>query len=435
MLEVSLDQTADHALYQRSFLFTESIIAILVLLAGGIPGFMVYRKMRDHRQAQAEALFLAEHDSLTGLANRKMLAETANGVLACSRRNNSYVAALVIDLDRFKEINDTFGHNVGDEALKIVAARVKSAVRAEDRVARLGGDEFVVLQVGMNQPDGATYLATRLLKLLAEPYEINGLELVCAASIGVAISPTDTDNWDGLLSRADIALYRAKVGGRGNASFFETGMDAMFRERRRLDADLRRAMDTSAFRLAFQPLIDFKRGELIGFEALLRWPEGWEPQFPANFIPVAEQAGLIVPIGAWVLKAACNEAAAWTKPLKIAVNLSPLQFRNGDIVAVVDELLKSSGLDPCRLELEVTESLWLQNSETVLHQLAQLRSRGISIALDDFGTGYSSLSISGSFHSTKSKSIVPSLLKWRLIQRPQPSWTRSCHWAERLALS
>jgi diguanylate cyclase (GGDEF)-like protein len=403
ILDVYLDQTADHALYERSFLFTESIIAIAVLLAGGIPGFMVYRKMRDHRRAQAEALFLAEHDSLTGLANRKMLAETANSALAWSRRNNSCVAALVIDLDRFKEINDTFGHSVGDEALKIVAARLKSAVRAEDMVARLGGDEFVVLQVGMNQPDGATYLATRLLKLLAEPCEINGLQLVCAASIGVAISPTDTDDWDGLLSRADIALYRAKGGGRGNASFFETGMDAMFRERRGLEADIRRAMDTKAFHLAFQPLIDFKGGALVGFEALLRWPEGWEPQSPATFIPIAEEAGLIVPIGAWVLKTACNEAATWTKPLKIAVNLSPLQFSHGDIVAVVDEVLKSSGLDPGRLELEVTESLWLQNTETVLDQLARLRSRGISIALDDFGTGYSSLAYLWKFPFDKVK--------------------------------
>jgi diguanylate cyclase (GGDEF)-like protein len=403
ILEVSIDQTADHAIYQRALLLTESIIAVAVLLAGGIPGFMVYRKMRDYRQAQAEALFLAEHDSLTGLANLKILAETANGALARSRRNNDYVAALVIGLDRFKEINDTFGHNVGDEALKIVASRLRSAIRAEDMVARLGGDEFVVLQVGMNQPHGATYLATRLLKLLAEPCWINGLKLVCAASIGVAISPTDIDNWDGLLSRANSALYRAKGNGRGNASFFETGMDQMFRERRRLEADLRRAMDTSAFHLAFQPLIDFKSGELVGFEALLRWPAGWEPQSPATFIPVAEESGLIIPIGAWVLKTACDEAAAWTKPLKIAVNLSPLQFTHGDIMAVVDAVLKSSGLDPCRLELEVTESLWLQNTETVLHQLAQLRSRGISIVLDDFGTGYSSLSYLWKFPFDKIK--------------------------------
>jgi diguanylate cyclase (GGDEF)-like protein len=403
ILDVFLDETTDRALYKRSLIFSEIIIAIAVLLAGGIPGFMVYRKMRDHRRAQAEALFLAEHDSLTGLANRKILAETANSALAWNRRNNSYVAAIVLDLDHFKEINDTFGHSVGDEVLKIVATRLKSAIRAEDMAARLGGDEFVVLQVGMNQPDGATYLATRMLTLLSEPFEINGLQVVCAASIGVAISPTDTDDWDGLLSRADIALYRAKGDGRGNAAFFEKGMDAAFRERRGLEADLRRAMDTNAFHLAFQPLVNFQDGELVGFEVLLRWPEGWEPQSPATFIPVAEEAGLIVPIGAWVLKAACNEAATWTKPLKIAVNLSPVQFSHGDIVAVVEEVLKSSGLDPGRLELEVTESLWLRNTEAVLDQLARLRSRGISIALDDFGTGYSSLAYLWKFPFDKVK--------------------------------
>jgi len=401
--EVYVDQTSDHVLYERSFLLTEVIIGVMVLLAGAIPGFMFYRKMRDHRRAQAEALFLAEHDSLTGLANRKMLAESARGALAWNHRNQSYVAALVLDLDRFKEINDTFGHGVGDEVLKTVAARLKSAVRAEDMVARLGGDEFVVLQVGMNQPDGATFLATRLLKLLAEPCEINGLQLLCAASIGVAISPTDAEDWEGLLTRADIALYRAKEEGRSNASFFETGMDAIFRERRRLEADLRRAMDTSAFHLAYQPLVAFEGGELVGFEALLRWPEGWEPQSPATFIPIAEEAGLIVPIGAWVLETACHEAASWTKPLNIAVNLSPLQFSHGDIVAVVDKALKSSGLDPARLELEVTESLWLQNTDTVLDQLARLRSKGISIALDDFGTGYSSLSYLWKFPFDKVK--------------------------------
>jgi diguanylate cyclase (GGDEF)-like protein len=403
VLEVYLDQTADHTLYQRSFFLMESIMSVAVLLAGGIPGFMVYRKMREHRKAQAEALFLAQHDNLTGLANRKMLAEAAHRALAWNRRNKSYVAALVLDLDRFKEINDTFGHNVGDEVLQIVATRLKSAVRAEDMVARFGGDEFVVLQVGMTQPDGATYLATRLLEALAEPYEIDGLQLVCAASIGVAISSKDTEEWDGLLSRADVALYKSKSKGGGTASFFETGMGAMFRERRRLEADLRRALDTNAFNLAFEPLINLKGGELVGFEALLRWPEGWAPQSPAGFIPVAEDTGLIVPIGAWVLKTACNQAAAWTKPLKIAVNLSPVQFSHGDIVAVVKEALNSSGLDPGRLELEVTESLWLQNTETVLDQLGRLRSMGIAIALDDFGTGYSSLAYLWKFPFDKVK--------------------------------
>lgn len=313
------------------------------------------------------------------------------------------LGTLVLDLDRLKEINDSFGHDVGDEVLKTVAARLKSAVCAEDMVGRLEGDEFVVLQVGMNQPDGATYLATRLLKLIAEPCEINGLQLVCGARIGVTISPTDTEEWDGRLSRPDIALYRAKDAGRGNASSFEAGMDAMFSERRRLEADLRRAMDTEAFHLAYQPLINFGDGEPVEFEALLRWPDGWEPQSPATLIPIAEEAGLIVPIGAWVLKTACHTAAGWTRPLKIAVNLSPIQFSNGDIVGIVDEALQSLGLHPERLELEVTESLWLRNTEAVLAKLTQLRSRGIPIALDDFGTDYSSLSYLWKFPFDKVK--------------------------------
>jgi diguanylate cyclase (GGDEF)-like protein len=391
VFEVYLDQTADRVLYERSFLLTEVIIAVAVLLAGGLPGFMVYRKMMAHRAAQAEALFLAEHDSLTGVPNRKRLGETAKGALAWTRRNKSYVAALLIDLDRFKDVNDSFGHGAGDELLKAFTVRVNSAIREEDMVARLGGDEFVILQVGMAQPSGASYLANRLMRILSEPYDIFDSQLVCGASIGVAIAPTDAEEWDALLSCADTALYKAKSEGRNTVCFFEAGMDAAFRERRRLEADLRRALETNAFQLAYQPLYSFHDNSLLGFEALLRWPEAWKPQSPAVFIPVAEESGLIVPLGAWVLETACRTAAAWATPVKVAVNLSPVQFRHGDIVAVVEKALNTSGLDPALLELEVTESLWLQNTDAVLDQLARLRQMGISIALDDFGTGYSSL--------------------------------------------
>jgi diguanylate cyclase (GGDEF)-like protein len=391
VLDVYLDQTDDHALYQRSFLLTEGIIALAVLFAGGLPGFLVYRKMQDHRVARAEAVFLADHDSLTGIPNRKRLGETAKSALGWTSRNNSYVAALLVDLDRFKEINDTFGHGTGDKVLQEFAARLGSAVRVEDMVARLGGDEFVVLQVGMAQPSGATSLANRLLKILSDPYDIGGLPVVCRASIGVAIAPTDAQDWDQLLTCADAALYKAKAEGRDNVCFFEEGMDAIFRERRRIETDLRRALATTSFQLAYQPLFSFHDGTLLGFEALLRWPDGWGSESPATFIPVAEESGLIVPIGAWVLETACRTAAAWTNPLKIAVNLSPMQFRHGDIVAEIEEALRVSGLDPARLELEVTESLWLQNSDVVLDQLVRIREMGISIALDDFGTGYSSL--------------------------------------------
>jgi diguanylate cyclase (GGDEF)-like protein len=391
VIEVYLDQTADKALYEKSFLATESIIALAVLLAGGLPAFMVYRKMIAHRAAQAETQFLAEHDSLTGIANRMRLGEAAKNALAWNARNKSHVAALLIDLDRFKDINDTFGHGAGDDVLKAFAMRLKSAIREEDLVARLGGDEFVVLQVGMAQPSGASFLADRLMKSLSEPYDIGGAQLTCGASIGVAIAPPDANGWEALLTCADVALYKAKAEGRNTTCFFEAGMDAIVRERRRLEADLRRAIETNAFQLAYQPLFSFHDGSLLGFEALLRWPEAWAPQSPAVFVPVAEESGLIIPIGEWVLKTACSTAATWPKPLKVAVNLSPVQFRHGDIVSVVQDALNASGLDPARLELEVTESLWIQDTDAVLDQLARLRRMGISIALDDFGTGYSSL--------------------------------------------
>jgi diguanylate cyclase (GGDEF)-like protein len=392
VFEVYLDQTADKALQERTFLLTEGIIAIAVLLAGGFPGFMVYRKMMAHRAAEAEALFLAEHDNLTGMPNRKRLGEAAKAALAWTRRNQSHVAALLIDLDRFKEINDNFGHAAGDEVLRTLAIRLNSAIRDEDMAARLGGDEFVILQVGMAQPTGACSLADRLMKILSEPYMVGDSQVICGATIGIAIAPTDAQEWGALLSSADTALYKAKAEGRNAVCFFEAGMDATIRSRRRLEADLRRALETNAFQLMYQPLFSFHDESLLGFEALLRWPEDWEPQSPAAFIPVAEESSLIVPIGAWVLETACRTAAAWPQPLKVAVNLSPVQFRQGDIVAVVEAALSASGLNPERLELEVTESLWLKNTDAVLEQLAQLRKLGISIALDDFGTGYSSLS-------------------------------------------
>lgn len=403
VFEVYLDLNAKQALYQRSFFLTESICALAILLAGGIPGYMVYRKMLAHRAAQAEALFLADHDILTGIPNRRALGETAKNALAWNSRNKSYVAALLIDLDRFKDINDVFGHGAGDELLRLFALRLKSTIRAEDTVARLAGDEFVILQVGMAQPVGASALATRLMKVLAEPYDIGGTQITCGASIGVAIAPTDAQEWDPLLSRADTALYKAKDEGRNTICFFEAGMDATFHERRRIEIDLRRALETNAFQLAYQPLFSFHDGSLLGFEALLRWPEGWDPLSPAAFIPIAEECGLIVPIGAWVLETACKTAATWTKNLKVAVNLSSVQFRHGNIVQLIERVLSTSGLDAGRLEVEVTEGLLLEDTDAVLDQLSLLRAMGVSIVMDDFGTGYSSLSYLWKFPFDKVK--------------------------------
>jgi len=391
VFDVYLDQSDDKVLYEKSIFLTETIMALLVLLAACLLGYIVYSQMLERRAARAEAQYLSEHDGLTGIANRKRLRDMAGSAMALSRRNGSYVAALMIDLDRFKDINDGFGHETGDEVLKSVAQRLCSSVREEDLVARHGGDEFVVVQVGLEQPSGASQLAERLIRILLEPYDVGGTQLVCGASIGVAIAPPDAEDFDKLLSCADAALYKSKAQGRNNATFFEAGMDLIIRERRQLEEDLRLALETGSFQLAYQPFHGFGDGALLGFEALLRWPEGWIPQSPAQFIPVAEESGLITPIGAWVLETACRTAATWPSPLKVAVNLSPVQFRHGDIVSVVEEALRISGLDPARLELEVTESLWIQDPDTALDQLRRLRKLGVTIALDDFGTGYSSL--------------------------------------------
>jgi predicted signal transduction protein with EAL and GGDEF domain len=275
--------------------------------------------------------------------------------------------------------------------LKAVAKRLRSSIPEEDIVARFGGDEFVVLQIGMHQPNGASFLADRLINALSEPYLIADSQLTCGASIGIAISPQDGDDFDAMIACADAALYKAKANGRNSVRFFEPGMDAKVRERNQIEADIRRALATESFQLVYQPFYSFRDGGLLGFEALLRWPEDWPQQSPADFIPVAEESGLINSLGVWALKTACRTAANWTNPLKVAVNLSPIQFREGKIVSVVEKALRDSRLDPERLELEVTESLWIQDSDSVLDQLRQLRRLGVSIALDDFGTGYSSL--------------------------------------------
>ncbi|HEY6848549.1 MAG TPA: EAL domain-containing protein, partial [Terracidiphilus sp.] len=391
VFEVYLDQSDDEVLYKRSLLLTEIIIGTLLLLAGGIPGYRVYRQMFRLQDARAKALYISEHDSLTGIPNRHRLKEFAKSELASNHRSKKQVAALIIDIDRFKDINATSGHATGDELLKAVANRIRWSIQAGDSVARFGGDEFVVLQVGLYQPNGAKSLADRLTKDFSEPFKIGGSKLNCGASIGIAISPTDAEDFDTLIACADSALCKAKADGRNSVRFFEPEMDAKIRERHQIETDIRRALATDSFQLAYQPLHRCRDGRLLGFEALLRWPEGWGAKSPADFIPVAEESGLINQVGQWALETACKTAANWRNSLKVSVNLSPVQFRDGDIVSVVKEVLRTSGLDPERLELEVTESLLIQDKDSIFNQLRHLRRLGVSIVLDDFGTGYSSL--------------------------------------------
>ncbi len=392
IVEVYIDQTEEHRLYDRTFLKVQGIAVLLVLLAGALPGAMVYFKLRAQRRAERRATFLATHDPLTGIANRSTLAETARVALALAQQTDSSVALLLLGIDRFKEINDSFGHGVGDRLLHAFATRLGESIHADDMAARLGGDVFAVLKIGMAQPENARVLAERLIHNMSIPFEIDGQQLLCNVSIGVAIGPNDSNNADVLLQHAEIALYRAKAEGRNAIRFFELGMDADMRRRHDLENELRRALTDKAFRLDYQPIYDFHNGMLVGFEALLRWPLGWPVKHPVEFIPIAEETGIIVEIGAWVLQTACAAAASWDRPLALAVNLSPVQFRRGDIVATVLEALSASGLAPQRLELEVTEGVLIGDIDGALEQLVRLRSHGVANSLDDIGTGYSSLS-------------------------------------------
>jgi diguanylate cyclase (GGDEF)-like protein len=356
-------------------------------------------------RARAEALVthMAHHDALTMLPNRVRFRENLKKELVRARREEP-LAVLCLDLDDFKAVNDTLGHPVGDTLLKSVAERLRDCVRDTDTVARLGGDEFAIVQIGGAQPVATTVLAQLVIETIGAPYEIDGHCVVIGTSAGIALAPNDGSDPDELLKNADMALYRAKAEGRGTYRFFEAKMDADMQARRLLEMDLRGALARNEFELFYQPLVDPHTAALNGFEALLRWrhPERGLVS-PAEFIPLAEEIGLISPIGAWVLKQACCEAAGWPGHLSVAVNLSPVQFRGRALVLDVVAALGASGLAASRLELEITEAVMLQDTETTLATLAQLKALGARISMDDFGTGYSSLSYLRKFPFDKIK--------------------------------
>jgi diguanylate cyclase (GGDEF)-like protein len=314
------------------------------------------------------------------------------------------IAVFCIDLDRFKEVNDTLGHPVGDDLLKEMASRLKRCVREGDTVARLGGDEFAIIQVGAElKLADTTSLAERLIEVASAPCTIGGHEVVVGATIGISLAPNDGNDADQLLRNADMALYRAKNDGRGGYRFFEAGMDALALARRRLELELRAAIARGEFHLEYQPLFDIKTNDIICFEALLRWkhPQRGTIQ-PREFIPLAEETGHIIPIGEWVIRQACTEATHWPEDIRVAINISPAQFKSRRLVPIIKEALSSSGLAPNRLELEITETILLQGGDA-LSTLLLLRSLGMRISMDDFGTGYSSLSYLRSFPFDKIK--------------------------------
>ena len=355
------------------------------------------------QKLEAQLTHMAHHDGLTALPNRVLFRQEMERELARARGGEA-VAVLCIDLDHFKRVNDTLGHAAGDALLQGAADRLRACVRETDIVARLGGDEFAIVQVQAEQPRAATVLAERLIAELSRPFDIDGHQVVVGASVGIALAPSDGTDADQLMKSADMALYRAKADGRGVLRYFESEMDAKMQARRALELDLRKALAEHEFELFYQPIVDLQSNRVSGFEALLRWNHPTQGLIsPADFIPIAEDMGLITPLGEWVLRQACREAAGWPERVKVAVNLSPAQFKSKALALVVTTALADSGLAPDRLELEITESVLLQDNDTVRGILHQMRALGVRISMDDFGTGYSSLSYLRSFPFDKIK--------------------------------
>jgi diguanylate cyclase (GGDEF)-like protein len=356
------------------------------------------------KASQARADEMARLDPLTGLPNRLLLRERLAEAMARLQREGEACAVLLIDLDRFKPVNDTLGHPIGDALLEKVADRLRSTVRPTDTVARIGGDEFVILQAGVREAADTQALARRIVDLIGRAYMVEGHLLTIGASVGVALAPEDGADADKLLKNADLALYRAKLDGRGTYRFFEPEMDARMQARRKLELDMRQALARREFQLHYQPQLQLQSDKLIGCEALIRWhhPERGLVS-PLDFIPLAEEIGLIVPIGEWVIRQACRDAMTWPAHMSVAVNVSPAQFKSDRLVETIISALASSGLPAGRLEVEITEGVLLQENEKTLQTLHRLRELGVRVSMDDFGTGYSSLSYLRSFPFDKIK--------------------------------
>jgi diguanylate cyclase (GGDEF)-like protein/PAS domain S-box-containing protein len=352
--------------------------------------------LSHRRQAEARIQHMAHHDWLTGLPNRVLFRERLHEALcgaAAREREPAAFALLCIDLDRFKAVNDTLGHAAGDALLQRVGERLRAVVRAGDTVARVGGDEFTLIQCGLHRPEEAVGLAERLVHDLSQPYDLGGREVQIGASVGIALAPLHGRDPDRLLGFGDAALYDAKSQGRCRVSLFTPDMDQMLRERAELERDLRQAVAEQRLNVHYQPQFELATGRLVGGEALVRWTDPARGAVsPAAFIPVAEESGLINHIGKFVLATACRDAAAWPSTVRVAVNVSPAQFRAGDLIATLQEVLADTGLPPQRLELEITEGVFMQDSDLTRTALIGLKALGVRITLDDFGTGYASLS-------------------------------------------
>ena len=356
----------------------------------------------NRKRAEAQIAHMAHHDSLTGLPNRAAFNECLNSTIEAAEQSGESFALMCLDIDRFKEINDVFGHVIGDSLLCEISRRLQKTIGGAF-VARLGGDEFTIISTDGTQPTAAETLANQIIAAVAEEFAFDGQQVRTALSIGVAIFPVDGNDATTLVANADAALYRAKSEGRGIYRFFEANMDKRLRERRALQHDLQLVIARGELNLNYQPQARIGR-EVFGFEALVRWRHPTQGAIPpSTFVPLAEESGLIIALGEWVLREACREAASWPKPLQVGINLSPVQFRHGDLPALVHSVLIETGLSPSRLELEITEGVLIGDFSRALSILRRLKALGVRIAMDDFGTGYSSLSYLQSFPFDKIK--------------------------------
>ena len=379
-----------------------TINQIICTMPGG--GWLVtHEDVTAQHEAEKKIAYMARHDSLTGLPNRTFLLDRLARAVAVMRTGER-VAVLHLDLDHFKGINDTLSHAVGDKLLMQVSARLATCVGKRDTLARIGSDEFVIVQAAIGDPADAATLARRIGETIRLPYDLDGHAVVSDVSIGISIAPDDGSEANELLKNADMALHRAKDDGRGTFRFFEPAMDARMKARRALELALRNALKEGEFELRYQPVINLESGAIVCCEALVRWEHDGRTEIPpADFIPLAEEIGLIVPIGEWVLRTACAEASRWPEHVKVAINLSPIQIKNQNLLPVVINTLATTGLPASRLEVEITETVLMQNTEATLTTLHRLHELGIRISMDDFGTGYSSLSYLRAFPFDKIK--------------------------------
>jgi diguanylate cyclase (GGDEF)-like protein len=403
-LVVYLDQSEQAAVLSRYFNLLAAITLLLLSAGIAIPGAFAWIRERQRRKAEEQLRYLEEHDEVTGLANRKAFTEALAEAMERMRRQRTHIAVLCLDIDKFKEINDAADHSGGDQVLRDIGARIKGTLREGDLIARLGADEFAIALVDITNLGDVMAFMNRLVEALRRPLQVAGKDWLITTSVGIALAPGDGDTATLALRHAGIALARAKGDGGQRMCFFEQSMDKAIQRRRMVEHELRLALGREEFEVVYQPQYDLATERQCGSEALVRWHHPVHGKIaPGHFITVAEDTGLIVPLGEWVLRRACADAAKWPEPLFVSVNLSPAQFRDGDVTETVAQVLRETGLAPGRLELEITENLLINDTEEVLAKLNRLRELGVAIAMDDFGTGYSSLSYLARFPFSKIK--------------------------------